>query len=585
MTDANPKKRHWSLSQQLLLGFGSSIITVGLVTLGVNYRLIRQNLDTQVRVRAMAITETLEFSAESLIQGENITALNRMVQNYSTLPAVVEIFLLNPQGQTLAQGPNTTAQDSFLDRYPHLIPQVEAAMASGTTLQVPITINGRPALVTLLPFSSTMFGSTGGRGAAIAVLDLNQLQQDAQRTFTHSTLTLLLGATAILMLMGMLVRRLVLQPIEDLKKAVEASKETGTFTMPAALSSHEIHFLGRSFDKVFRQLEAYNQLQIEIAHRQKVEAGLRESETRERSKSKALEQALQEMQHMQMHMVQSEKMSSLGQLVAGVAHEINNPVNFIYGNLSHADEYIQDLLTLIRLYQTHYPDPDPVIQDEIDNIDLEFLQTDLPKLLQSMQVGASRIRDIVKSLRVFSRMDESEVKEVDLHEGIDSTLMILQNRLKARPEHPAIQVVRDYGQIPPVECSAGQLNQVFMNLLCNAIDALEETMATAPVAAQNGQPSAPPTITIRTEPVDGQRVRIQVQDNGSGIPKNIRNRLFDPFFTTKPVGRGTGMGLSISQEIVVGKHGGQLTCDSIQGQGATFGITIPLRFKGKQTGD
>lgn len=579
MTEANQKKRHLSLSQQLLLGFGFSILTVGLATLGVNYRLVRQSLDDSVKDRAKVITETLEFSAESLIQGQNITALNRMVQNYSTLPAVMEIAILSPRGETLSQSSSSTVTGGFPDRYPDLMPEINGAIAAGQVFQTSIYRNNRPTLITVLPFSSTLFGTEGGRGAAVALLDLETLEREAQRTFTHSTLTLLVGAIAIIALMGLMVRRLVLQPINHLTGAVEASKATGVFTMPPNIHSRELRFLSRSFDKVFRQLEAYNQLQEEIAQRQKVEAGLRESEARERSKSQALEQALQDMQKMQVQMVQNEKMSSLGQLVAGVAHEINNPVNFIFGNLNHADDYTQDLLNLVQLYQQEYPDANPAIEAAIEEVDLEFLQSDLPKLLASMKVGASRIRDIVKSLRIFSRMDESEVKEVDLHEGIDSTLMILQNRLKAKPDRPEIEVVRNYGSVPVAECSAGQLNQVFMNLLANAIDALEESA----IAAQKAGKDLPSLIiTIQTEAtqIEGKPwVQVAIQDNGPGVPEAVRDRLFDPFFTTKPIGRGTGMGLSISQEIVVGKHGGRLTCDSAPGQGTTFTIAIPLRFQ------
>ncbi|MBF1999647.1 MAG: PAS domain S-box protein [Synechococcales cyanobacterium M58_A2018_015] len=286
-----------------------------------------------------------------------------------------------------------------------------------------------------------------------------------------------------------------------------------------------------------------------------------------RRQAEDLEVALKTLQRTQMQMVQSEKMSSLGQLVAGVAHEINNPVSFIYGNLVHADDYSRDLLALLKLYQVHYPDPVAAIQAKAEAIDLEFLMTDLPKLLDSMKMGAERIQKIVASLRTFSRMDEAEMKAVDLHDGIDSTLLILQNRLKAKGRCPEIQVDKSYGELPLVECYAGQLNQVFMNVLSNAIDALEERA--------EREPHFTPLLSICTS-VSQNQVAIQIRDNGPGMTVEVQQQLFNPFFTTKPVGKGTGMGLSISYQIVTEKHGGTLRCSSAPGQGTEFTIEIPI---------
>ncbi|HEY9876268.1 MAG TPA: PAS domain S-box protein [Candidatus Obscuribacterales bacterium] len=312
----------------------------------------------------------------------------------------------------------------------------------------------------------------------------------------------------------------------------------------------------------------------DITQRKLSEEALRQSEAREREKSQQLEIALRELKQTQTQLIHTEKMSSLGQLVAGVAHEINNPVNFIYGNLTHAKEYTHSLLNLVKLYQENYPQPIPEINAEVEAIDLDFLMEDLPKLLSSMKVGTDRIRDIVLSLRNFSRLDEAEMKTVDLHEGIDSTLLILQNRLKGKPNHPDIQVIKEYGDLPKVECYAGQLNQVFMNILTNAIDALDDySRRRSPEEIKQN----PGKIWIRTQVLGGFKVAIQIADNGSGMTDQVRSRLFDPFFTTKPVGQGTGLGMSISYQIVVEKHRGQLKCISAPMQGAEFVIEIPIQ--------
>lgn len=303
----------------------------------------------------------------------------------------------------------------------------------------------------------------------------------------------------------------------------------------------------------------------------RVEIALRQSEMRSREQAEQLWVAFSDLQKMQSQLVQTEKMSSLGQLVAGIAHEINNPVNFIYGNLSHIRHNVEHLLQILDLYHHHYPKPPADIQAAATAMDLEFVMEDLPKLLNSMKVGSERIQEIVSSLRTFSRMDEAEMKSVNIHSGLDSTLLILRNRLKERPDAREIQVLQEYDDhLPPVECYAGQLNQVFMNILSNAIDALEE------VRCRQLPHEQQPFIKIQTALIENQRVSIRIQDNGMGIPEHLQTQLFNPFFTTKPVGKGTGMGLSISYQIVTEKHGGELYCDSQLGQGTTFTITIPL---------
>jgi len=307
-------------------------------------------------------------------------------------------------------------------------------------------------------------------------------------------------------------------------------------------------------------------LVLDITERVQAEAQLRQ-------KTEQLQNTLQELQQTQTHLIQSEKMSSLGQLVAGVAHEINNPVNFIYGNIAHVDEYTQDLLSLLQLYQSYYPESIAEIDAKIEDADLEFISEDLPKLLTSMRVGAERIREIVLSLRNFSRLDQAEVKPVDIHEGLESTLMILQHRLKPTASRFGIEVIKEFGDLPEVECFAGQLNQVFMNLLANAIDALQEYQDLHGREMPNQQPAH---ITISTCALNADSVRISIKDNGPGISENVRDRLFDPFFTTKPVGKGTGLGLSISYQIVE-KHQGTLQCVSSENGGTEFVIEIPVK--------
>jgi light-regulated signal transduction histidine kinase (bacteriophytochrome) len=298
----------------------------------------------------------------------------------------------------------------------------------------------------------------------------------------------------------------------------------------------------------------------------------------EQAKAKQLEQVLIDLQKTQAQLIQTEKMSSLGQLVAGVAHEINNPVNFIFGNLTYASDYCNDLLELVQLYLKHHPEPHPEIQEKAEEIDIEFLANDLPKLLNSMKIGADRIRQLVLSLRNFSRLDESDIKPVDIHEGIDSTLMILQHRLKQKSGHSGIQISKDYDELPLVECYAGQLNQVFMNLLSNAIDALEAKGRNEEKSEEFSSDNFPELkIDISTKILNDDLVIIKIADNASGIEPDIKARIFDPFFTTKEPGKGTGLGLAISYQIVVQKHQGKLKCLSHPGIGTEFYIEIPLK--------
>ena len=312
-----------------------------------------------------------------------------------------------------------------------------------------------------------------------------------------------------------------------------------------------------------------------ITERKQTEAALRQSEAQLKRQAAKLEKTLSALQKAQAQLVQTEKMSGLGQLVAGIAHEINNPVNFISGNLPYLNQYVQDLVRLVRLYQQHYPNPVPEIAAEARAIELEFLLRDLPQLETSIETGAERIRQIVVSLKSFSRLDEAEMKQVDIHEGIESTLLILQNRLKATTKRPGIQTIKQYGNLPKVKCYAGRLNQVFMNLLVNAIDALEQQNRDLSADELQAHPSI---IEIQTEASqDNSSVIVRIRDNGPGIALDAQARLFDPFFTTKPVGQGTGLGLSISYQIITEQHQGKLECNSTLGRGAEFWLEIPVK--------
>ncbi|MUG95726.1 AAA family ATPase [Scytonema sp. UIC 10036] len=344
-------------------------------------------------------------------------------------------------------------------------------------------------------------------------------------------------------------------------------------TTQAAISL-ENAILYQNLEQASDRLEQYNHtLEEKVAERTQAL----------HDKNQQLQQAIQELKQTQAQLIQSEKMSSLGQMVAGIAHEINNPVNFIHGNIIHANTYMHQLLDLIEVYQLEFSNSSASLQNKLQEIDLDFLKEDLPKILHSMKIGTTRIQNIVLELRNFSRLDEAEMKPVDIHEGINSTLMILHHRLKAKVERPEIKVIKEYGNLPQVECYVNQLNQVFMNILVNAIDALE--LGTGESKLGYGKITAPtlnfqsliPTILIRTLLVENHSVEIVIADNGSGMAQEVIQKIFDPFFTTKPIGSGTGLGLSISYHIVVEKHQGSLTCNSVLGQGTEFLIKIPVK--------
>ena len=380
---------------------------------------------------------------------------------------------------------------------------------------------------------------------------------------------------------------------------------TKPFQQEEVLARVKLHLRLRSLTKTLAEQNVL--LKQEIEARTAAEAALQklniELEKRVMERTAELSKALDDLKQTQVQLIQREKLASLGQLIAGVAHEISNPVSFIFSNYTPTKEYISDIIKILRLYQKYFPTPPAEIQEESEAVDLEFLLEDLPKIIDSMKVGAQSLFNISVSLRNFSRLDTLSLVPVNIHEGLDSTLLILQHRLKASGDRPAIKVIKEYEELPPVECYPGQLNQVFINILANAIDALEEEISnqmergdgsfcnaelTAPnVATANSSGVTgltrsrklrlTPTIWIRTEVHEGNSIAIRIADNGPGITQEVKQQLFEPMFTTKPVGKGTGLGLSISRQIVEEKHSGRLTCISSLGRGAEFVIEIPIK--------
>lgn len=374
---------------------------------------------------------------------------------------------------------------------------------------------------------------------------LQSLRQSQRRLWIAVGIFSLLGV-AIASTMGYLIAGAISRPI---KKVTDASTQLAdgdlTIRVPV-ISRDELSQLAQGFNFMAEQIQQRDR-ELKL-------------------KMQELQDTLEKLSVTQLQLVQSEKMAGLGQIVAGIAHELNNPVTFIYGNVEHAFDYIEDLLNLISAYQQEYPEPTEALAETIEEIDLYFLISDLKKILQSMKYGAERIKSIILDLRNFSRLDEADLKSVNLLEGLENTLKILQYRFKPQANRPEIQLVKDYQNLPLVECYAAKMNQVFMNILSNAIDALEMV--------------ANPMIKIKTKFAENlQQVQVAIYDNGCGITEEIISKIFDPFFTTKPVGKGTGMGLAVSYQVIVDQHGGLLECVSKPGQGSEFLITLPIRHQ------
>ena len=402
-------------------------------------------------------------------------------------------------------------------------------------------------------------------GAVSIGFSTKLLQTKLRRTLLEGLLAA--GITAITSIsVARFLSRSITKPLQKLTVATKQIS-TGQWGQTISLSTNdELTLLAEAFNHMSGKLHNV----VESLKQQTHE--LEQSRHVAHTRADELEKALSRLHNAQEQLIQQEKMSSLGQMVAGVAHEINNPVTFIQGNVDPAQEYVEDLLSLIELYQKHYPIPHGEILAKQEAMDLPFIQEDLIKLLSSMNLGAERITAIVNSLRTFSRLDDSLCKAVDLHVCIDSALVILEHRLKGKGHRPPIEVIKDYGMLSAVECFAGKLNQVFINLLANSIDAFEEQHTTL---ASDSPNNSPRQIYIRTAMRPDNRVIIQIEDNAGGMSEEIKSRIFDRFYTTKPVGKGTGLGLAISYQIVTELHRGQLTCTSISGQGTNFSIEIP----------
>ncbi|WP_448596991.1 sensor histidine kinase [Thermoleptolyngbya sp.] len=614
-----------SLRFKLMLGFA---LISGLVFIGLYGWLYSKALN---RVReglkrdmvntldgAIAGIDSAEFSQLSQLpapQGEPVPSSNPLYQRHQQW--LIRIHNIEPRANpyTLIKGakPYETLwigdslrvlqpENATSFREPYLANPDKTRLYQGfsdvTLTLLPYTDRWGSWISAYGPIKNAQGQVVGLLGIDFRADEIQSLEREVRRSLAiafGSTYLLLLGLVALL-------ARSFTRPIIDLTDATEQISQ-GEYHRALTPFQHryvrdEISQLASSFERMVEQVQ---QREAALANANStLEEQVRQRTQELENNNAHLEQTLRDLKATQSQLIQTEKMSSLGQLVAGLAHEINNPLSFIQSNLLHAQEYMKHLLEMLHLYQAEVPDLAAAC-DKAEELGLEFIQDDLPKLLGSMQVGAQRIGEIVRSLRVFARLDESEVKFVDLHEGLDSTLLLLKSRLRGTPNRADIRVVREYGDLPLVECYAGQINQVFMNLLSNAIDALEamrehadcpssaagrdQTLAYGLDWAKDLSPDEQeeiPTIWIRTRLVENERVSVCIADNGMGMTTDVQQRIFNPFFTTKPVGRGTGLGLSICHQIITERHGGTLKCTSYPVEGSEFCFEIPVQLTSSQ---
>jgi signal transduction histidine kinase len=536
------------------LGTGMNFVSYQQILQSNHDRVDRETLQ-RANFTGSEISAVLEYLYRDLQLGKSSEGLNVVINQLRSEPHLETVLLMDEKNQVIAAN-TRELQGQALTKLP-IVPHLELISQVRTQLTGQAILNEHDHQVEA--FYPVRLARQPGelQPSRVGILALRYslmkplAEADAetrQKGLVTSTILLCVGLLLWVSLDRLITKR------ANVLVAISQSWGQGDLGDRVTLSgSDEFAKIGSALNQMAESLEIST-------------AAIKSSEIELRQRGEELETTLAQLQTTQSQLVQTEKMSSLGQMVAGIAHEVNNPINFIHGNLTHVNRYTEDLLGLVALYQEHYPQPIADIETAIEDIDLDFLRQDFPNMVSSMQMGTGRVKDIVLSLRNFSRLDESVNKAVNLHEGIESTLLILQHRFKSSV-HPIV-VIKDYGDLPLVHCCAGQINQVFMNILANALDAIGEHLV--------AQPDYRPEITIRTSRIGDDRVRVAIGDNGAGIPESVQQRLFDPFFTTKAVGKGTGLGLSISYQIVVDRHQGQLECRSSLGQGTEFGIELPI---------
>ncbi|MFM6188993.1 sensor histidine kinase [Planktothrix sp.] len=547
----------------LLLFLGSGLGLYGFITeVKRNYQYQEKQIEQQANFYSEKTVKLLEFilrrfpNSNSTLDGAKLVIGETGEQPNLELSAFMDENYMIIFSNHYDLQKRSIVDTNFAYLYPQIIQVQQTQVADKTwsdnrqTLKVitPVTLPPKPNEL------------RSQVGIFLSIYDLNQIKKQSYQEALNRSIKMNGMVLGFCLLVWLFLELTLTKRVSRLVLVSQNLAQGNLSDRSRLQGSDELAKISISFDKMADKIEQDTHI-------------LQKSQLELQEKATELETALIQLKQTQTQLLQSEKMSSLGQLVAGIAHEINNPVSFIFGNITYAQEYSDSLLNLIALYQQYYPEPYPEIQVELKDLELDFLETDLNKIFQSMRVGSQRIADIVQSLRSFSRLDEADLKTVDLHENLDNTLMLLKHRLKAQSSRPEIQVVKQYGNIPLIQCYAGQLNQVFMNIIINGIDALD-------LVQYKTQPLTSPQIMIHTETMTDSKhktwVKIKISDNGLGMSETVKNRIFEPFFTTKPVGQGTGMGLAISYQIVVEKHQGQLLCMSQPGEGSTFVITLPL---------